>query len=98
MRETCLECGKEARWVRVTQFSGRHHFCKKCAKKESDFKDDNSSYFFWKKLEKAPKLIKVLDDMVENGQILSYHIQHLDEFQSASITITIRPVIPQDKP
>lgn len=50
--EKCFECEKEAKWVRVTQFSGEHFFCKKHAKAEEDFKQADS-YFFWTKVKKC---------------------------------------------
>jgi len=48
-RELCIECNEKfATYVRYTQFSGDHYFCTKCAKKETDFNKDSSS-FFWEK-------------------------------------------------
>lgn len=44
------ECGKPATWVRHTQFAGNHPFCSEHAKKEADFGQSDSSYFFWKEL------------------------------------------------
>jgi hypothetical protein len=49
-RPRCMECRKLARWVRVTQFSGNHHFCDEHAKKEANFGKEDPSYFFWRKL------------------------------------------------
>lgn len=36
----CLECDKEAVWVRKTQFAGDHPFCDVHARKEKDWGDD----------------------------------------------------------
>jgi len=44
---TCLECEKPAEWVRYTQFSGNHPYCKSCAEKEKDFPDGDGSYSYW---------------------------------------------------
>ena len=45
--ETCINgCGKQATWIRHTQFAGTHPFCTECAKKEKDFGED-SSYVGW---------------------------------------------------
>lgn len=46
----CLMCEKPAKWLRVTQFSGEHPFCKEHAKLENDFKVTKSSYFYWTKI------------------------------------------------
>lgn len=45
-------CGKKAKWARYTQFGGTHYFCKKHAKLESDFREQDSSYFFWGKVQR----------------------------------------------
>ena len=42
-------CGKQATWVRHTQFAGTHPFCTECAKKEDDFGEE-SSYVVWEEL------------------------------------------------
>lgn len=47
--ELICECGKKATWIRHTQFAGDHPFCTEHAKKEKDFKKNNS-YLFWEKL------------------------------------------------
>jgi hypothetical protein len=47
----CLICDKDATWIRITQFSGKHTFCDIHAEQELDFKKKNS-YLFWTKLEK----------------------------------------------
>lgn len=48
-RELCIQCNEKiATYVRHTQFSGDHYYCTKCAKKETDFNKDSSS-FFWEK-------------------------------------------------
>ena len=44
---TCLECNKPAEWVRRTQFSGKHPYCDEHARQESDFGNEDSSYFYW---------------------------------------------------
>jgi hypothetical protein len=43
-------CGKEAAWLRVTQFAGEHPFCSSCAELENNF-SQNDSYQFWEKIE-----------------------------------------------
>lgn len=45
----CLHCFKKAKWVRVTQFAGKHYYCKEHAKAEGDFKKEDSSTY-WVKL------------------------------------------------
>lgn len=52
----CGDCGEKAKWVRVTQFSGEHPFCKKCAKQEDDFKESDPSYFYWIKVNRKEKV------------------------------------------
>ena len=47
----CQICSNKAEWVRSTQFSGDHLFCKLHAEAEEDFGDSNPSYFFWKELD-----------------------------------------------
>ncbi len=47
----CDECDDPAVWVRKTQFSGNHHFCRKHAEAEENFGESDPSYFFWEKLE-----------------------------------------------
>ena len=49
-RPCCLECGKPACWVRMTQFAGDHYFCDEHARKEDNFGKEDPSYFFWSKL------------------------------------------------
>jgi hypothetical protein len=44
-------CPNPAIWYRVTQFSGEHPYCEEHAKKEADFGEGNSS-FFWTKMSK----------------------------------------------
>lgn len=46
----CNVCDKPAEWVRETQFAGDHHFCDEHARKESNFGQEGSSDFAWKKL------------------------------------------------
>ena len=46
MKMKCLECEKEAKWVRSTQFAGDHPYCAKHARAEEDFMK-NDSYEFW---------------------------------------------------
>ncbi len=58
----CLSCGKEADWVRYTQFAGDHPFCDECARKEVDFLEENS-YHFWK--HRRPKLLEDYEFMME---------------------------------
>jgi len=43
----CLDCDKDAEWIRHTQFAGDHPFCGEHAEKEQDFKVTDSSCFFW---------------------------------------------------
>lgn len=43
----CIDCSAKATWFRVTQFAGEHPFCEPCAEKETDFKKDGGSSFFW---------------------------------------------------
>jgi hypothetical protein len=43
----CLECKSPATWRRRTQFSGDHPYCDKHARRESDFGQENPSYFYW---------------------------------------------------
>lgn len=47
--ELCMICGKNATWIRSTQFAGDHPFCEEHAKMESDF-CENDSYTFWYKV------------------------------------------------
>jgi hypothetical protein len=53
--EQCInnpECGKQATWIRHTQFAGDHPFCTECAEKEKDFgKDDDCTIWEDIKLE-----------------------------------------------
>lgn len=42
----CLECHREAKWMRSTQFSGDHPYCAPHARAEDDFMK-NDSYHFW---------------------------------------------------
>jgi hypothetical protein len=44
--EKCFDCEKIAKWIRHTQFCGDHFFCKEHAKKQEDFKKDDS-YAYW---------------------------------------------------
>ncbi len=46
----CDMCQSIAVWVRSTQFSGDHLFCDTCARKEENFGERDSSYFFWEKI------------------------------------------------
>lgn len=50
----CILCDKTAKWERSTQFAGDHSYCKKHAKLESDFKQ-NDSYTFWTKIQRKVK-------------------------------------------
>lgn len=50
-KELCLVCGKEADWIRSTQFAGDHPYCEHHAKKEDDFGEDDS-YTYWVKIKK----------------------------------------------
>jgi hypothetical protein len=45
--KTCDDCGQPAVFVRYTQFSGDHYFCEKHAKEESNFGQEDPSYFTW---------------------------------------------------
>lgn len=45
-KESCIECGKPADWVRCTQFAGDHPFCDEHAKQEKGFGTDDS-YEYW---------------------------------------------------
>ena len=47
----CSDCGKPAKWVRRTQFSGSHFFCDECARQQKNFGQEDDSYFFWEKLD-----------------------------------------------
>jgi hypothetical protein len=50
-RSMCIECHEKiATYERCTQFAGTHYFCTKCAKKEKDFCEKDSSYFSWRKV------------------------------------------------
>lgn len=49
MTTKCLDCKKDAKWIRYTQFSGNHPFCKRHAKEQKDFKK-NDSYAYWSKI------------------------------------------------
>lgn len=42
----CVECDKDATWIRHTQFAGDHPYCTYHAKKQSDF-GENDSYTYW---------------------------------------------------
>ena len=50
-KEECMgitpNCQEKISWYRITQFSGTHTFCEKCAKLEKDFGKEDLSYFFW---------------------------------------------------
>ena len=48
-KDSCIECGKPAVWVRSTQFAGNHPYCKEHAEREKDF-GENDSYSYWYKL------------------------------------------------
>lgn len=43
----CIECERPAEYIRYTQFSGNHPYCKYHAEKEDDFLDEGDSYSFW---------------------------------------------------
>ena len=43
----CIECDKPATWIRYTQFSGNHPYCTEHAEQESDFGEDDASYYSW---------------------------------------------------
>jgi endogenous inhibitor of DNA gyrase (YacG/DUF329 family) len=49
MEEKCIECGKDATWIRSTQFAGDHPFCEEHARQEEDF-GKNDSYEYWYKV------------------------------------------------
>ena len=49
--DNCEDCRNNPRWERRTQFAGNHLFCDEHAMKEPDFGDQNSSYFYWRKLD-----------------------------------------------
>ena len=49
MIEKCLECDKDADWIRSTQFAGDHPYCDEHARLESDFDDMDDSYAYWVK-------------------------------------------------
>ena len=51
----CGVCAKKAKWMRVTQFSGKHLYCKEHAKLQDDYKDSDPSYFFWVKINRKTK-------------------------------------------
>jgi hypothetical protein len=46
MKMKCLECEKEAKWMKSTQFSGDFPYCAKHARAEEDFMKSDS-YSFW---------------------------------------------------
>ncbi len=50
MKEKCIECDKDADYIRHTQFAGDHPYCELHAKKEKDFLKEDDSYFFWSKI------------------------------------------------
>lgn len=50
----CCLCYKPAKWERSTQFAGDHPYCKKHAKLEPDF-NENDSYAFWVKIQRKSK-------------------------------------------
>jgi hypothetical protein len=42
----CDLCGNPVKYIRCTQFAGKHYFCEHHAKQETDFlKDDEGSYW-----------------------------------------------------
>lgn len=47
----CQMCSNKAEWVRRTQFSGDHLFCKLHAEAEEDFGDNSSNNMYWEQLE-----------------------------------------------
>ena len=49
--DNCDDCRNNPTWERRTQFSGNHQFCSEHATLEPDFGDQNSSYFYWRKLD-----------------------------------------------
>lgn len=51
----CGLCTKKAKWIRVSQFSGKHTFCKEHAKEQEDYKGSDSSYFYWVKINRKTK-------------------------------------------
>ena len=46
----CIECDKPAKWVRSTQFAGKHPYCETHAELEPDFFEEDDDYQFWKEL------------------------------------------------
>ncbi len=46
MTDKCLECNKDAEWIRCTQFAGDHPYCDEHARQEKDF-GENDSYAYW---------------------------------------------------
>jgi hypothetical protein len=49
MTDKCIECDKDADWIRCTQFAGDHPYCDEHARLESDFDDMDDSYAYWVK-------------------------------------------------
>jgi hypothetical protein len=52
MIEKCLECDKDAEWIRSTQFAGDHPYCDEHARQEKDF-GQNDSYAYWVEVKNA---------------------------------------------
>ena len=52
----CIRCGRNAKWIRTTQFAGEHAFCKEHAKAQKDYKLDDGSYSYWYKVNRKPKM------------------------------------------
>ena len=46
-----MKCREPATYARHTQFSGRFFYCEPHAKEQADFGQEDSSYFFWDKLD-----------------------------------------------
>ena len=69
MIEKCLECDKDADWIRSTQFAGDHPYCDNHARQESDF-NQNDSYAYWAKTHQesinhaADNLAKEIDEQI----------------------------------
>lgn len=46
----CLNCRKDAAYIRSTPFTGDYHFCEEHAELEVDFMKDDPSHFYWYKI------------------------------------------------
>lgn len=49
----CIVCNRPAKWEHATKLAGNFPFCKKHARLEPDFKQEDA-YNFWYKIQRKP--------------------------------------------